>query len=247
LVAIFTNTGDSDGLVACDRGLAAAEARRDELAAVTALGQRGAWCAQFGDAEQGALDVAEALRRAERAGHPPSIQATVLTAAGRHLWKLPGPDFAASLAIFAAHDQLPHFDDTIGMWFDVLWGATLVGLHHTGAVGRLARAVRLADRLSNLNAADLALRLLAIAVAESGYQEEAATMAGYAEANLRQHRILGPGYAWPEVALDDALAGYADRATHETGGAASARSHIMALVSHLDSTINSGPPTAVVD
>jgi hypothetical protein len=106
-------------------------------------------------------------------------------AAGLQVWKLPHPDFAASLAILAGYNDAPVIGDATPMWFGIVWGATLVGLHRTDAVGRLARAVHLADRHGVPPGQDLALCLLAIAAAEAGYEPVAATLAGYSDANLR--------------------------------------------------------------
>ena len=96
------------------------------------------------------------------------IGMSTLTAAGLQLWGGASPDFAAGMAVLARYDEGPLFGQAAGMWFDIMWGATLVGLHRTGAVGCLARAVQLADRHGVAFAQELALRLLATAVAESG-------------------------------------------------------------------------------
>jgi len=128
------------------------------------------------------------------------------------------------------------------MWLDVLAGATLVGLHRPQAIGRLARAVRTADRLSAPHAQDRALRLLAASAAEVGYRVEAATLIGYTEANLSASRMRDLGDAWAWAALDDALAGMTQRVVHEAAGAALTRADIMALVARLDAAI--GPAAA---
>ena len=133
------------------------------------------------------------------------IGMAALSAAGLQLWEGASPDFEAALAVLAGYDEGPLIGQAAGMWFDIMWGATLVGLHQTGAVGRLARAVELADRHGVAFAQELALRLLATVVAESGYPTEAATLAGYSEAHLRQHRMDAPTYAWMQESLEVAV------------------------------------------
>ena len=243
----LTTARTPDGLHCCERALAAAEARGDEYAAIVALGFLGQWLVEFGDAERSAHSTAESLRRAALTGNPMMIGMTTLTAAGLQLWGGASPDFAAAMAVLARYDEGPLIGQAAGMWFDIMWGATLVGLHRTGAVGRLARAVHLADRHGVAFAQELALRLLATAVAESGYPTEAATLAGYSDAHLRQHRMDAPAYAWIQEYLEAGLAAVTDRALHEAAGRAAQRSHIMALVTHLDTAIDDARPVAVDD
>jgi hypothetical protein len=234
----LTTARTPDGLRWCERALAAAEARGDEYAASVALGFLGMWLAEFGDAERSAHTTAESLRRAALTGNPQMIGMAALSAAGLQLWGGASPDFAAAMAVLAGYDEGPLIGQAAGMWFDVMWGATLVGLRRRGAVGRLARAVQLADRHGVAFAQELALRLLATAVAESGYPTEAATLAGYGDVHLRQHRMNDPAYAWIQESLEAALADVTDRAVHEAAGRAAQRSHIMALVTHLDTAID---------
>jgi predicted ATPase len=237
VVALFT-ARSHDGLRCCERALMTAEARHDEWTAIHSLAFLGMWFVEYGDPERSARCVQEALRRGELTGNPLMIEMSVLSAAGLHVWRLPGPDFAASMAVLSRYGTESRLGETEAMWFDVVWGATLAGLHQTDAVRHLARAVRLADRYGVGPAQDMALRLLAIAVAEAGYAAEAATLAGYSEAHFRAHRMGAPAYAWIQAALDDALAGL-DRANNEAAEMASDRRQIMALVDHLDAAIDS--------
>ena len=243
----LTTARTPDGLHCSERALAAAEARGDEFAAAVALGFLAQWLVEFGDAERSAHSAAESLRRATLTGNPQMIGMAALSAAGLQLWEGASPDFEAALAVLAGYDEGPLIGQAAGMWFDIMWGATLVGLHQTGAVGRLAHAVQLADRHGVAFAQELALRLLATAVAESGYPTEAATLAGYSEAHLRQHRMDAPTYAWMQESLEVALAKVTDRALHEAAGQAAQRSHIMALVTYLDRAIDNARPVAVDD
>jgi predicted ATPase/class 3 adenylate cyclase len=240
-VAFFTTRGP-EGLRACERALAAAEARHNEFVAIIALGVRANLARDLGDAQQHALDLSESLRRAERGEHPLHARVAAIGAASSHLWTGAGPDPVASLDVLARYDTGPRIDDTLGLWLDLYWGASLVGLHRPGAVGHLTRAVQLADRQAAPAAADLALRLLATAAAEAGYKPEAATLIGYCDAYLLQYRIAASGYAWVQAYVDDALAGLPDRAAHEARGAASTRGQLMTLVNHLGSMIEQPGP-----
>ena len=235
-LATFWTAPEPEGLHACERALAVAEARHDESSAIIAIGQLANWYTMLGDSESGARASAEALRRAEQSGHPPSVQSGVVLAATNCVFT-GAPDFNASLAILARHDTGPSVDNLIAMWLDIIWGATLVGLHRTDAITRLIRGIDIADRQGAPSALDLALRLLAIAVADAGHRPEAATLLGYCDAHLGQHRFQSPVYQWVWTRLNDALAGTTDRAVHEAAGAASTRRTIMALVTRVDSLV----------
>ena len=234
-LATFWTAPDTEGLHACERALAVAEALDDLSAlAIIAIGQLANWYTMLGDSESGARGSAEALRRAERSGHPPSVQSGVVLAATNCVFT-GAPDFNDSLAILARHDTGPSVDNLIAMWLYIIWGATLVGLHRTDAITRLIRGIDIADRQGAPSALDLARRLLAIAVADAGHRPEAATLLGYCDAHLGQHRFESPVYQWVWTRLNDTLAGTTDRAVHEAAGAASTRRTIMALVTHFDS------------
>ena len=147
-------------------------------------------------------------------------------------------DFDASLATLERYDRVSRVDDSMGAWLDLMWGATLVGLHRPGAINCLARTIRLADRLGVLQLEDVAFRVLAVAVARARYEVEAATLVGYSDANLNAFSRDAPPMAWHPAALDDALAGLPSRLEHEAAGAASSRSQILALVRHFDAVID---------
>jgi predicted ATPase/class 3 adenylate cyclase len=236
--AAMLTTHDPEGLAACEQALAAAEARDDELAAIIALGLQANWLAFFGDAEGCARTSADAVRRAERTGHPVHLQMAVVTAATSLLFQCAPPDFAAALAVLAGHDELAHLDDAaIWMWHDIAWANALVGLHRAEAVPRLARAVRIADSQSILYAVDHALRLLAVAASEAGHEREADMLAGYSEACLSAHRMPAPGFAWIQAALDRAL-GAPDRAAQRAAGAGLTRYEMLAIVNDLEAGIS---------
>jgi hypothetical protein len=188
------------------------------------------WLAARDDTGGSARSSADALRRAEDRGHPVYIQMAVVTAASSVLFQPASPDFTAGWAILAGHDEPVHLDAAIWIWLDIIWGMALVGLHRQEAIGRLARAIRLADRQSALNAEDLALRLLAVAVAEAGHEGEADMLTGYSEANLRVHRFYAPGLTCVEASLDSALAGAPDRPTRQAAGAGLSRHEMLAIV-----------------
>jgi hypothetical protein len=230
---------DAAGVAASDRGLAAADARNDELAAVIALGVKANWLVAAGDDEARDATSREALRRAERTGNPIALLNAVTTAAGCHLFKSDRLDFAAALAILEDYDETTSVDVEVAMWLDVQWGAALVGLGRSGAVGRLAHAVRAADRQSALHVEDYALRLLAVAVAQGdcGREKEADLLTGYANANLRFEEDAA--YAWTREYLDRALTGVPDRASRQAAGARLTRHEMLAIVNDCEASIAS--------
>jgi predicted ATPase len=230
---------DRDALAAVDLGLAAADARNDELAAVIALGVKANWLAELGDADGSSRTSTEALRRARRSGHPINMQMAVVTASSSYVFRTPGRDFEASLRILAGYDETSRIDAAIAMWLDVQWGIALVGLHKSGAVSRLARAVRAADRQRARNAEDLALRLFAIAIAQAdaALAAQADMLTGYANAHLRVHRIDSPAHFWIHEFLDTALADTPDRASRQAAGARLTRHEMLAIVNDTEATL----------
>src|ERR1700681_1460432 len=121
-----------------------------------------------------------ALRRAEASGHPVSIQAAVMTMASRYLLREGDPDLPASLEVLTRHDA--PVDDTMAMYNDLFLGGTLTALGRKGAIGRLARAARVADRTASDIASDMAITFLAIEAVQQGHGPEGAFLAGYPEA-----------------------------------------------------------------
>jgi hypothetical protein len=232
MVAIFV-TASTEALFACERVQAAAAARQDEFAAINVLGHRANCLAQLGHAEEAALSAAEGLDQAERRGHPVLVQSNVVCAANIYLLVVDRPDFNASLAMLADHDDGSRLIPALGMWLDLLWGTAFVGLHRSDALGRLSIAARLADRLSAPHVTDMALRMLAVAATELGYGAEAARLVGYCDTNLRPHRVAVSRSSWMETTIDTALSGIPDREVQEAAGAASSRGEVMALVDQL--------------
>jgi predicted ATPase/class 3 adenylate cyclase len=236
MFAIFT-TASTEALLTCDRARAAAEARHDEFAVVNLLGHRANCLAQLGNAEEAALCAAEGLDRAELACHPINIQSNVVCAANIYLFVADRPDFNATLVVLSDHDDGSRLNPGLAMWLDLLWGTALVGVHRRDAVGRLTGAIRLADRLSAPHVTDLGLRMLAVAAAELGRAQHAATLIGYCDTNLRPHRVRVSLSSWIESTIDDALSEMNDRQFYEAAGAASSRGQIMALIAQLDSAV----------
>ena len=205
MAALYTGRY-ADALRAVELGVAEAEARGDELGAVNAL------CVQIGalnaleQRERGAHVGAEALRRADRTGHPVYVSASVICVSSAHLWSSTEPDFAATRDILDRHEVELIAGDLTGVWYELFWGATLLGLDEPGAVERLVRAARGADQLNTRHVLDLALRQLAIAAAQAGLMRQAALLVSYSDAVLRSHRIAQPGEVWVQARVDAALA-----------------------------------------
>lgn len=219
----------SEALEAAGEAGRIADARGDESLAVFGLCIYLGALAELGEAERCAEMATELLRRAEATGHPLLIASAVLTAASVHVTVGDQPDFAACLEVLTLHDVEPA-SDLNDLWHDILWGLVLVALGQRGAVVRLVRGVREADRLSTLLQLDLALRVLAIAAAEAGLVDQARVLAAYSDDNLRPHRMDTALLAW----VNDRL----DRVVPERGEAAPEvpvrRGELMALVTEIE-------------
>jgi predicted ATPase/class 3 adenylate cyclase len=231
---------NAEALHSAELGLEAAEARGIEGGAVTALCTQSGALAALGERQRG-IDVAtEGVRRAERSGHPLFISAAVVSAAGAHLQNSP-PDFAASFDTLSRHGVgLRGGGDLNDMWLDTQWGVTLLGLDDPGAVARITRAARRADRLDSAHVLDYELRQLAIISAEAGLNEQALALVSYTEANLRAFRIDNPTQTWIQTRLDQALGRLAER----TRNPPLQRSEIMALVTEIETALTTDQPTS---
>jgi predicted ATPase/class 3 adenylate cyclase len=234
--AMLTAAGGPDGLGPSELALSAAQARHDQTAASAASDYRMIfmWTADP-DRDTGAAAIRDALDLAERTRNPMLITTAAYFAAGCHLAYSAEPDFAAGLHILARYDDGIRVGGGTEVWLDTHWGNALLGLRQPGAVEHLARAARLADRVSVLPPLELALRLLAIAYAEAGRTAQAATLVGYTDANLSQYRLDLPGLRWIKPRLERALDGLAGRSDYETQGSTRHRRQIMALINELSS------------
>ena len=205
--SLATYTGESVEAVRCaELALVAANARGAELHTVIALSMQIIPLYALGEFDRGAAVAAETLRRAEQTGHPIYTTTAVITAGSGVLWGTADGDLTASLDLLTRHDGGLTFGEISGMWLDLMWGSMLLALDQPGAVERLARAARAADRLNAPHALDLALRQLAILAAESDLTEPAAALVVFTETNLRPHRIENPGSTRVQARLDRAVA-----------------------------------------
>jgi len=221
----------------CNQARDAAESRGDDVNACVAMGYAVLIFAGMGETARGAAEAEAALSRAERLGHRDAIRSVVDQVAVRFISSAK-PDFASCFAVLNRYEQFLAGDDSIAVFLESTWGTTLLGLGRPGAVGHLARAIRNADRLAVLFGMDIAVRQLAVAAARVGFRAEGAALAGYAEANLHTYPRDSPILGWHETAIDDALAGMADRAEHDATGRAMTRRELMALVNELDAMID---------
>jgi hypothetical protein len=228
----------ADQLRATERALDEAEARNDERAAVVAMCFQISPLTALGDAEHAAEVAADALGRAERTGNAVLVAAAVVATDHPLIYMLAEPDFAASFDVLTRHGVGLRSGDQNDMWLDLAWGITLLGLDRPGAVEHLACAVRAADRLNVLHALDQALRVLAIAAADTGRTEHAAALAGYTETDLRPYRIAQPIQAWIQARLDQALASLPD----EPPRPGRHRGEIMTIVKDLEASLAADLP-----
>lgn len=212
-------------VVDAKRSLEVADATGDEAIAVIALGILCSALAALGQREESTAVAQEALRRGEASGHPLHMGAAVITYAATYVTQTATPDFEAAWEIVERYPQTRDAGGTNAMWFDLIWGWTLLGLGDPHAVEWLADVLRAADRLNAQPVSDLALRLLALAFDRCGHSKEGRILAQYADANLQRLRLPAPGQSWVQEQLD--LAGLSDP---PLGGADRNRGDIMALV-----------------
>ena len=231
---------NTEALRLSEFAIAEAEARNDEQAAAIAMCNEAGALAALGERERSIDAAAEALRRANATGSPLALSAAVISAAGAHLQQNHEPGFAASFDILSRHNIGLTSGDLNGMWLDIQWGFTLLGLDRPGALGLLSRAARTADRLNSPHVLDYALRLLAIIAAEASLAEQAAALIEYAEANLRPHRIENPSQTWIQARLDAALGGLPEPAPEPRLH----RGEIMALVTEIETSLTRDEPAS---
>jgi hypothetical protein len=145
-----------------------------------------------------------------------------------------------SLDILRRYDLGVDRGDLNGMWLDVMWGLTLLGLEQPAAAGHLARAARAADRLDTPHVLDYALRPLAVVAAEAGLREQAAALLAFSDTQLRAHRMETPVQIWVEARLDRALDGFSSSAP----AAPLHRREVMDLVSAIETALAQDESTA---
>jgi predicted ATPase len=236
---------DAAGLATAERALAAAEAKSDTIAAVVCEGYVGMFHAMLGDAERADWYLTDALGRAEALGHPVAVQATVLTMVSRYLGREGEPDLLASLDVLTRHDA--PVDDSMAMYTDLFLGTTLSALKRGGAIGRLTRAARVADRTKSDTVSNMALTFIAIEAIQHGYGPEGAFLAGHTEAVYSPTKSLShaPRNRWVLALRDELLLSVEGYESHIAAGKQASRSVIMALISRLESEIT--PPEGSVE
>jgi predicted ATPase/class 3 adenylate cyclase len=225
-------------VVDANRSLQVATATGDEAVAVIALGILCSSLAALGQREESTAVAQEALRRGEASGHPLHMGAAVITYAATYVTQTATPDFDAAWEIVERYPETRDAGGTNAMWFDLLWGWTLLGLGDPHAVEWLADVLRAADRLNAQPVSDLALRLLALAFDQCGHAKEGKLLAQYADAHLQRLRLPAPGQSWVQEQLD--LAGISDSSPSVPDRT---RGDIMALVNTTTfSIVHARPP-----
>ena len=224
---------------AAEQALRTAEARDDERLAVLSLCTYLGALAELGDVERCAEVTTEALDRAEATSHPVLISSAVVTAASIHITTGDEPDFEACLEAFTLHD-IERAGDLNDMWHDIICGLALVALGRPGAADRLVSGVRAADQVSAPMQLDLALRVLAIAAAESGLVDEAMALVAYSDDNLEPYRMDTAMLAWVDDRLDGSLPEHGASAPDGP----SHRGELMALVTEMERSLTGAESVA---
>jgi predicted ATPase/class 3 adenylate cyclase len=238
IVQLEFSKGDYQAMAyPCQQARDAAEARGDEVFGCTAMGYAVLMFAGMGDNAAAAAEEGAVLARAERTRHPDAIRGAASIAAVRFI-SSEQPDFASCLALLSRYERFFLADDSIAVFVEGIFGTAMLGIGRPGAVGHLARSIRIADRLGVMLGMDQSVRQLAIAAARAGFQVDAAALVGYSEANLHAYPRDSPILGWHQALINNVLEGMADRAEYEAAGRAMTRREFMALVSKLDATID---------
>jgi predicted ATPase len=231
LVGLFTGRY-YDTLVSSKVALEAAESRRDEFAAVVALGQIGNALA-YTDVEKSFGLGLDALARAERMGNPAVTAISALQVASSYLLTPGAPDFEGSLAVLTRYASDFAAGDVTAMWSRLIQGHDLLALDDSRALTYFSEAARLGDRLNAPHVVEIALRGLAVVAAEGGYVHDAAALVGYADANLAASRITNAMWIPLQGRLDQALRG-SDLTVPTARGASFKRGDVIALIGELE-------------
>ena len=221
-----------DSLTSSRRALQIADAVGEIGVAVVALNIMANALISLGQREQGEERQTDAMQRAEACGHPVHIGTVVINSAASYLTAIDSPSFESSLEALVTRPEVMDVGGTNGMWLDLLWGWTLLGLGRSDAVDHLVRAAITADQMNTRPVADIALRLLAVCFAERGFASESITLLRYVETYLQPYRFTAPGVAWVEERID--RTGIVISQT----GPPVARSEVMALVVRVASSIS---------
>ncbi len=110
-----------DALANGARGLELADARGPNTLGTINLAQASNALAAVGQTERAKEAVAEALRRAEREGHPLAIEAAIIVASANCLFGAE-PDFQSSMDVFSGHPDLFHLGSGNDQWLNAFFG-----------------------------------------------------------------------------------------------------------------------------
>ena len=212
-----------------------AESRQDERAASDALAFRMSGLAFLGQTELAESLVDGMLRRASATGDT-ILQSSVVMSVATARLRPPAPEFAATLDFLQHHRTDAPADHVNGMWLDLTWGLTLLGLGRPDAIGCAARAARNADRVNALSMLDYALRQVAVIAAQHGRPAQAALLVAYTDSVLSPHRLLIPHLQLVQDWLDQAGVG-ADSAP--SPDSTPRRRDVMAIVEEIEALVAS--------
>ena len=212
-----------------------AESRRDERSASSAVLFRMAALAFLGQTEPADSLVDGELRRASDSGDSTVQSSVVMSVAMYHL-RPPDPDFGATLDFLTGHPTDAPAEHVNGLWLDLMWGLTLLGLGRPDAIGHVARATRTADRVNALGMLDFALRQVAVIAAQHECPEKAALLVAYTDSVLSPHRLLVPVLQLVQDWLDQAGVGVDSPPSPDP---TPRRPDVMAIVEEIESDVAS--------
>jgi predicted ATPase/class 3 adenylate cyclase len=236
--ALFDGRSD-DALAAARRASDIAETRHQPWEAINSFNNQAFAFAAVGDLDRSATAASDALLRAEQTGSPELVDSAVAFTAARWLLMSVDPDFAAASELLGRHER-PGAEGGPLAILEIYRGWTLLGLELPGAIERLTHAARVADRINSPSFVDLALRVLAVALADDGRTDAAAAIATYGDASLRRSRFPVPGQLWIQARLDEAFAGPAEHVLEAAKQKTWQRGEIMALIAEIELSLARG-------
>jgi predicted ATPase/class 3 adenylate cyclase len=226
-----------DSLGCCERALVAAEPGHDALASIVALGTMANALAGLGDVDEVEGVALDALKRSEEVGNPDAIAIGAICLASARL-NTRSIDFPSALAVLTRYANNFDGSDFSVMWSRLLQGYCLLGLRDHSAYEPLCEGARLADRLNAPHALDAALRSLALHCARHGHSDDAARLAGYAQARLAPYRIVNFLGHWIDGHLSQELSANDQSGALGAQGARWQRRDVMNLVTDLENQLH---------
>jgi predicted ATPase/class 3 adenylate cyclase len=231
-IAQYTG-GPDEALEEARRAVKLAEKLHDPMAEISSMGTLVNALYSTGDVDAGRDLGAETLRRADRTANGDIVSVAVVCVAGAEVFQRVDGDFTRVLDIIEQRRGQLARTGISQMWLDVVEGLALAGAGQARGADVLGRAILAADRLSVPHALNVAIHALGLSVADAGWLDDAALLAGY-HRQLQDYEMRNNAAVWIRARLHEHLRSLGeDRTRLEQRGAAMTRADAIALVDHL--------------